>query len=379
MDARDIRPDAEDATPAFHRFADALQRLADATGQRTEEQTDDERDLQRYAAHGEMAAQATGFLTHITTTVSLYVTVTGAAWAVASSNTIGASSAALLCLLAFHIAFSIGVALGLWGMGNSLIQRLNMARWVGEVFWPSIERIGRPDSSWCGLPDSLAATVASRSGAEPETVASKAFLAGGREKLEVKIRSDGEVECCSGAAVVWRSSKPASPDKSGGDARKADGIPSMVRMETASIDGGRRVRTLWPLGYEQWRSGRTGKRRSWRIDFWLRYCAGEWPSLRYQRLWALLPVFAAVASAVLCFQVDGDGRQRRALCRQVAEVLSSPLEAAPPARDALERARHLFDKAGCPVTRIDVERLRGRAGGAPPAAPSVPPGSAPRT
>src|SRR5690349_5816202 len=39
-------------------------------------------ELKLYAAHGPVLEQATAFLTHITTTITLYATVTGAAWMV---------------------------------------------------------------------------------------------------------------------------------------------------------------------------------------------------------------------------------------------------------------------------------------------------------
>src|SRR5262245_8485307 len=76
-------------------------------------------ELNRYAAHASVLTQAIAFLTQITQTVVLYVTITGGAWAVVSSNTIGAGSATLMWILVLHIAVSFGTALGLWGLGNN--------------------------------------------------------------------------------------------------------------------------------------------------------------------------------------------------------------------------------------------------------------------
>jgi hypothetical protein len=83
---------------------------------------DDEktRELERYGAHAALLTQANAFLNHNTTTAGLYFTVTGAAWTVVSANAIRASNDVLLSLLVLHIALSICVALGMWGVANNL-------------------------------------------------------------------------------------------------------------------------------------------------------------------------------------------------------------------------------------------------------------------
>jgi hypothetical protein len=85
-------------------------------------------ELTRYEAHEPVLAQATAFLRHITTMASLYATVTGAAWALTLGNSFGARPTTLLPLLILHFLLSFGVAIGIWGVGNNFIQRLNFAR-----------------------------------------------------------------------------------------------------------------------------------------------------------------------------------------------------------------------------------------------------------
>ena len=101
-----------------------------------------ERELTAYAAHGPVLDQATAFLTHITTTISLYTTITGGAWAAILSAALGLRSNTKLWLLGLHVIFSFFVFLSLWGVGNNFIQRLNFARWLGTVYWPRIEKFG---------------------------------------------------------------------------------------------------------------------------------------------------------------------------------------------------------------------------------------------
>jgi len=236
-------------------------------------------ELERYAAHAAVAAQATAFLAHITTTVGLYATITGAAWGVVLGNTFGVRPATLLLLLGLHAVLSFGVAIGLWGMGNNFIQRLNFAQWLGVTFWPRIERVGR-DFAWRGVPSA-------RYAVQPL----------GAEALET---------------------------------------------------------------FEQW----IAKRKFWLprslrcLDYCLRYRALRWPTLRHQRLWALLPALAALISIVLFVQVLGSRDKHTALCRQAAATLSFP-ESVPISREAFERARYLFDKAGCTIARIHLQQLRG--------------------
>jgi hypothetical protein len=49
---------------------------------------------------------------------------------------------------------SVGTAVGIWGVSNNFIQRLNLARWLGVAFWPNIEKIGGSEISWRGVPNS---------------------------------------------------------------------------------------------------------------------------------------------------------------------------------------------------------------------------------
>jgi len=207
-------------------------------------------ELDRYAAHASVLTQAIAFLTQITQTVVLYVTITGGAWAVVSSNTIGAGSATLMWILVLHIAVSFGIALGLWGLGNNFIQRLNFAQWLGREYWPSIGEMGR--DAWRGPPP---------------------------PRAEVLPR--------------W--------------------MPDDLR----------------------------------RVDRWIRYTSPTWPSLRHQRLWFVVPVLAAAVSVGLLIDVVKDREQRNKLCLDVARTLNFP-DAAPLDRVVFDRARYVFDKAGCP-------------------------------
>jgi hypothetical protein len=232
-------------------------------------------ELTRYKAHEPVLAQATVFLTYITTTASLYATVTGAAWAVVLGNSFGARPTTLLPLLILHILLSFGVAIGIWGVGNNFILRLNFARWLGVKFWPNIERIGGRDYAWLGVPV-----------AKPDTSQS---LMDAAETFE-----------------TWKD--------------------------------GRAKRTSWP---------------SWHIDFWLRYRAPLWPSLRYQRLWAILPAIAACVSVAFAVHIVDDGDRHRRLCRAAAQTLAAT--PAPKSRE-FEQARYLFDKAGCGISHIHFGR-----------------------
>jgi hypothetical protein len=229
-------------------------------------------ELTRYKAHAPVLAQATAFLTHITTTASLYVTVTGAAWAVVLGNPFGARPTTLVPLLILHILLSFGVAIGIWGVGNNFIQRLNFARWLGVKFWPNIERIGGWDYAWLGVP------IAEPDTSQPLSAAAETF-------------------------ETWR-------------------------------DGRAKRKSRWP---------------SWHIDFWLRYQVPVWPSLRYQRLWAVLPAIAACVSIAFAVHIVENGDRHRKLCRAAAKILSAP---PPQSQETFEQARYLFDKAGCGVSHI---------------------------
>jgi succinate dehydrogenase hydrophobic anchor subunit len=229
----------------------------------------DDDELTKYSAHEAVATQATAFLTYIITTVTLYVTVTGAAWGVVIANTFSASPTTKLCMLGLHILLSFGTAVGIWSVSNNFIQRLNLARWLGVVFWPKIQKIGGPEISWKGVPE-----------------------------------------------------------------------------------GG----TLKVLEYNKWKEDRKEKNKHnwfwlWYPDFWLRYRAPVWPSLRHQRLWALLPVFAGTVSVVFFWQIRADRYEHRLICDQVARTLSFP-DNAPVSREVLDRARYLFEKTGCELSHI---------------------------
>jgi hypothetical protein len=229
-------------------------------------------ELTRYKAHEPVLAQATAFLRHITTTASLYATVTGAAWALTLGNSFGARPTTLLPLLILHFLLSFGVAIAIWGVGNNFIQRLNFARWLGVKFWPNIERIGGRDYAWLRVPV-----------AEPDT-----------------------------------------------------SRPLRAAAET----------------FETWKDGRAKRKSrapSWHIDFWLRYRAPLWPSLRYQRLWAVLPVIAGCVSFAFAIHIWTNGPRHRNLCRAAAEIVDGRV---PSSRETFERARYLFDKAGCGISHI---------------------------
>jgi hypothetical protein len=92
-------------------------------------------------------------------------------------------------------------------------------------------------------------------------------------------------------------------------------------------------------------------------DFQLRYRAVKWPSLRHQRLWAILPILGAMGSTWLLHEITQDASKRRVLCRQMAHALSFPPDVPLP-RETFDHARYLFDKAGCDLTWI---RYTGRA------------------
>jgi hypothetical protein len=229
----------------------------------------DNTELKNYSAHGAVATQATAFLTYIITTVTVYVTVTGAAWGVVIANTFSASPTTQLCVLGLHILLSIGTAVGIWSVSNNFIQRLNLARWLGVVFWPHIQNLGGPGISWKGVPE----------------------------------------------------------------------------------DG-----TLKVLTYNKWKEDRSKKNKiNWPLlgglDFWLRYRAPIWPSLRHQRVWALLPIFAGAVSIVLFWQIRGDRYQHKLICDQAARTLSFP-DNAPVPREVFDRARYLFEKTGCELSHI---------------------------
>jgi hypothetical protein len=238
----------------------------------------DRTELISYSAHQAVAAQATAFLTYIITTATLYTTVTFAAWGLVLGNTFTASPVARVWLLGLHVLLSFGTAAGIWGVSNNFIQRLNLARWLGALFWPNIENMGGPEISWKGVP----------------------------------------------------------------------GVP----------ENG----TLQVLEFSKWRDDRRKKniRPSSRLDFWLRYRALGWPSLRYQRVWALLPFFAGVVSVVFMYQIGqgAAGQQHQLICDQVALTLSFP-DNAPVPSQVFDRARYLFDKTGCELSHIHLRPPRG--------------------
>jgi hypothetical protein len=223
-----------------------------------------------------VAAQATAFLTYIITTATLYVTVTGAAWGLVLANTFSASPTTRLCLLGLHVLLSFGTAAGIWGVSNNFIQRLNLARWLGEAFWPNIEKIGGSEISWKGVPWV----------AENGTV----------HRLTVD---------------KWIKELEKKKNKEIGGVRR--GVLSM--------------------------------------DLWLRYRAPGWPSIRYQRFWALLPFFAGIVSIVFMCQIGAAGQQHKLICDQVAWTLSFP-DNAPVPSEVFDRARYLFDKTGCELSHI---------------------------
>ncbi|MFL5281213.1 MAG: hypothetical protein ACJ8AW_09475 [Rhodopila sp.] len=63
-----------------------------------------------YPTQGALSAQAQSFLTYTTTVIGLYVSVTGATWVVASSDTLGVGSSTICFLLWLHIFLSVGVS-----------------------------------------------------------------------------------------------------------------------------------------------------------------------------------------------------------------------------------------------------------------------------
>ncbi|WP_426528825.1 hypothetical protein [Bradyrhizobium sp. McL0615] len=184
-------------------------------------------ELTKYAAHAPVFAQVTAFLTQITQTVVVYVTITGGAWAVVSSNTIGASTTTLLSILALHIVLSVGTALGLKGVGNNFVQRLDFLRQLGLEYWPRIEEMGKN---------------------------------------------------------AWKKGEP-------------------------------RV------------------------------------SLRQQRFWFWVPILAALVSIWLMLDILSDSSKRDEICLKASLALAFP-DSSPIDRVAFDRARYLFDKAGCEVTNI---------------------------
>ena len=92
-------------------------------------------------------------------------------------------------------------------------------------------------------------------------------------------------------------------------------------------------------------------------EFTLRYRAFTWPSLRHQRLWALLPAAGAVVSIVLFCETRADGPRRMRLCDEAAVVLGRS-DLGDANRVAFDRARYLSDKAGCDVLRAEELRRR---------------------
>jgi hypothetical protein len=181
----------------------------------------------------------------------------------------------LLWILGLHIAVSVGVAFGLWGIGNNFIQRLNFARWIGVRGWPRIERLGSLEFSWSGVPS--------------------------RDLSRPKVKNVRE----------WIEDK-----------ERASSLPFEIQA----------------------------------FDFYMRYRPFGWPSLRFQRLWAVLPLLAACFSVVLFGQIREDGRARKQLCMHVANTLSFP-DTAPIPQATFERARYLFDKAGCELWPIDPRKF----------------------
>lgn len=302
--------DAEAVKKVSERLSQAAMKIGPATLQWP---TRDvlQKELETYSVHGPVLEQATAFLTHITTTVALYVTVTGAAWAVVSANTLGVSDTTLLWILGLHIALSLGVAIGLWGMGNNFIQRLNFARWLGVKGWPTIEKAGELKFAWSGVPANDLVTVKTST----EWINDKK-KAGRREP-------DGWVRKLLSRV---RTLKPRT---------------SGTGTSGTGTSGTGTVREF----------GRNLRRGVQELDFYMRYRAFAWPSLRFQRFWALLPLGAACFSLALFFQVHGDGAMRKALCNQVAATLSFP-NSTPIPRETFERARYLFDKAGCEIKRV---------------------------
>jgi hypothetical protein len=97
--------------------------------------------LTNYSAHANILTQAATFFTHITTSIAVYLTISAAAWATVIARSLSWETSTWLLLA--HILLSGGIALGVLGMGNQLIQRLNFAERVGEVFWKDLVRLGK--------------------------------------------------------------------------------------------------------------------------------------------------------------------------------------------------------------------------------------------
>jgi hypothetical protein len=252
-------------------------------------------DLRRYETHSAVAEQASAFLGQLSTTAGLYATVTGAAWAVVTGNTFGVRNSMLLWLLGLHILLSLGMALGMWGLANNLIQRLNFARWLGNAYWPSIQQYGGPDVAWRGVP---------KANWKPSTE-------------HCVMSSDVEIFC------NWHNN-----------------------YVNKKIKKARNNCPIWILP----------RPVKW-IGFYLRYRAFTWPSLRFQRLWALLPAVGAAASIVLFVDIRSDGPSKKHLCDGAATLLGRS-DLRPNDRLAFEQARYLFDKTGCDVMRIEELRER---------------------
>jgi hypothetical protein len=226
----------------------------DASVQELRRLTNEE--LTRYTAHAPVFAQVVAYLTHITTTVNIYVIVTGGDWAAAIGNAFGLNYETQLWLLALHVALSIIVVISLLGMGNNFIQRLNFLDWLGVAFWPTIRQLGGHEFAWHGP---------------------------------------------SGDITV----SPLSPDQ------------ARTRPQALNRAFGQ-------------------------------------PNLRWQRFFFLLPIAAAGVSIAFIPRVYENGKTRSEFCVGVQNTLGFP-DSKPISSVAFERARYLFDKAGCEITRIHLQ------------------------
>ena len=235
-------------------------------------QASQKQELDRFAdAYPAVSEQANSFLTQIVTLMGIYTSVTGAAWVVTSSNTLGLSYSGLLGIFALHVVLSGFTAFCLWGISNNFIQRLNFARWLGREHWPTIEEAGGPSKAWAGIPN-----------------------------------KDGQL---------------LSPE----DWERGRKQPKLCEIALSK---------LIPVRY----------RYGWR------YKTRDFPTLRFVRFVVFVPFFVGLFSIYLMKELMDGKEHREVLCEAAGKELHP--EKLEPKREVIDRARYVFDKAGCELEKI---------------------------
>jgi hypothetical protein len=98
--------------------------------------------LLNYDTHAKVFEQVTAFHGQITTTLNLYLLASGGIWAFVLGAAGQVDTRVGIWALVLHIAISGAAASVCFGLGQTVLQRLNFLKALGQLYWKDIEDKG---------------------------------------------------------------------------------------------------------------------------------------------------------------------------------------------------------------------------------------------